>query len=991
MIGPKYFDNQLVKVQNLEFFRDSIEKNVKDNFLTFSDQMGGVVYGLTLTSGAGTVLNVSAGVAYDNSGERLENFSGISLSAASGSNIVWGTLALSDYNPDPTAPPPYSSFPTYANAQTNINPTNGSGVNVSTFNTIVISQTSGTNSIPLGLVTVSGGNIVNIETQEPYRQPLKLLGILDVETTSIDGAIIGLGTIDSDRFTNPLTADIFLASGTDIFPTVSGSSSLGTPTIPFLDISSKTLNVTNISGLSPITIKSSLDLDSSATIKTLGTELRINPSGQNTFIGDGSYNATPGILYVNNISAWNNTAAPTAPTMGISAGVLNLVLDGNPLGYAFNSTAGALGYRFIATGGNFDVGVSNLFSLTSSGIGTSSIRATNLSVHATGALTLSGTSVSVVSNSITMPSGAVISNLNYGATRQGYDNLIPNGDFSSRIIVSGSPTFSVAASGIYPNDLQNWNLSLGTSGSKTWAGPFFYNGTLDRNETIDGFALPRPLVERFKPLTASGAQYTIEFSFRRDGAGFVSGYNTFFSFGNGGPSTTETARIENGTLSDFYYANNGATLTTGGGAITNGQWYRGAITYSGITATTGAARLYLDNVLKASNNTFPGNFLNFPSIAMGGSIGNLRVGANATSFVNGAIANLVISNYAKPSGTFGSGLTTFDTAEASSSNTIAAYQFRGNLKDSSPNGYDLMNQGEWIYPLTSESMFKDLKDNDWMQLRTLPWTSDTFGVLTDGGVLAATGHDYFVHCSGARSAGGNISLSTSIDGLRPNTEYNLSFWHKDVSAPAGLQYVLTLPTSPSSSASPIASSTLWRRESLTFNTGSASIIGKTLSVVLSGTSASSTPISLCLTGFQLTEGAALLPPIKPKERILVYNQTRQTKVLNSNLEAFLGFNHENIWTRGGKVVVECIWNHLQTPGSSSLHRLIVDNKEVDSTTVRSWSGQNNGPQTLRWEGILPAGLHSFRVVQAADGVNTGIINVDSTFGFPASTFIVKEC
>ena len=125
----------------------------------------------------------------------------------SASRGAWATMVESDYNPDPTAPPPYASFPEYGNAQVNINPITGSGINVSTFNTMVVSETSGTNSIPIGLVTVSGGSFIEINEDEPNRQPLKLIGILNVENSTIDGSIIELGTVDSNRFTNPLGYD----------------------------------------------------------------------------------------------------------------------------------------------------------------------------------------------------------------------------------------------------------------------------------------------------------------------------------------------------------------------------------------------------------------------------------------------------------------------------------------------------------------------------------------------------------------------------------------------------------------------------------------------------------------------------------------------------------------------------------------------------------------------------------------------------------------
>lgn len=349
MQGSKYFDNQIVKVQNLEFQRDSTEKNIVDNFLTFTSQTGGIVTGLTLTGSGSPSLSVSAGVAYDNVGQRMQSYSGITFVPASGSNIVWATLAFSDFNPDPTAPPPYSSFPAFGEAQVNINPINGSGVDVSTFNTMTINQVSGSNSIALGNVTYNGAIITNIDTSSSFKQDLKLLGILDVQSTTIDGSIITPSSIDSNQFRKPLSADIFLGSGTDILPVVAGASKLGTTSTPFLEINTTNLNVTNISGLSPIHFKSDLSLSASSRIMTEGASLSINPSGQDTFIGNGGFGGT---LFTNNITAWNS-GGPFNPGMTFTAGTLTMNLGANPGAPGLNALSAGNGFIFTSSGGSF--------------------------------------------------------------------------------------------------------------------------------------------------------------------------------------------------------------------------------------------------------------------------------------------------------------------------------------------------------------------------------------------------------------------------------------------------------------------------------------------------------------------------------------------------------------------------------------------------------------------------------------------------------------
>lgn len=462
MQQSKYFDNQIIKPENLEFQRDSTDKNIVDNFLTFTKQTGGIVTGLTLSSGVGTDLNISFGFAYDNSGQRIQAYSGVTISATAGSNIVWASLKTSELNPDTASPPSYNSFPAYGQAQMSTNPNTGSGVAVSNFNTIEINQISGTYSIPLGLVTVSGGTIVNIEIQSPYRQPLKLLGVIDVETSSLDGSIIGLGTIDSDRFTNPLSSDFYIGSGVNILPTYSGTSKLGTTSIPFLEIDTKNLNVTNISGLSPINIKSDLSIDGSASISTKGSSLSINPSGQDTYIGDRSYSATPGKLYVNNLSAWDSINP--AATMNLSAGKLNMILDGVGGSEGLDILLGGDGARIH--GGN---------TLTIDAMNNANIFTNNHINLKTTALNVSGNTVelsAINSIVITTPLTSLNGALSVGSTatitsgistQQSFTNLIPNSQFMHS---SGAVSYYPQIWTVYSGAGYKTTLSLLTSSSE---------------------------------------------------------------------------------------------------------------------------------------------------------------------------------------------------------------------------------------------------------------------------------------------------------------------------------------------------------------------------------------------------------------------------------------------------------------------------------------------------------------------------------------------
>lgn len=468
MNGPKYFDNQIVKVQNLEFLRDTQEQNINQNLLALTKGTGGIVTGLNVTSGIGIFYDVSAGVAYDNNGERMQNYSGVSLAAISGSNVVWATMVESDYNPDYTTPPPYSSYPPYNNAQTNINPTNGSGVNVSTFNTMVISQISGVGSIPLGLITSNGANITDIQASGlPYRQNLKLVGILDVNTSTIDGSILSLNSVDSSRFTNPLNYNIFIASGIGIFPVSSGAAYLGTAAIPFTEIDAKQLNVTVISGLSPINVASSFAMATASTIYSTGTNLRINPSGQDTYVGNGSFTGTPGNLFVNKITAWDNTGSPVSPIMNINAGQINLNGSSSGGGAGINISSAGSG-TFISGGNEFNVQNINSVNITSN-VGQNFSDQSNINLFApTINLTSSGgasLSLNPASN-VSLNAGTLNLAVNNGTLNMGNGTISSlNYNVQNQIIPLLSGTSNIGSAGIPFDTIYTNNLIVNNSSS----------------------------------------------------------------------------------------------------------------------------------------------------------------------------------------------------------------------------------------------------------------------------------------------------------------------------------------------------------------------------------------------------------------------------------------------------------------------------------------------------------------------------------------------
>jgi len=639
MQSAKYFDNQIIKVQNLEFQRDSTEKNIVDNFMTFSKDAGGIVNGLDLTDGGGTDLNIAQGVAYDNTGRRMELYSGITITAPSGANVIWATLAESDYNPDPTSPPPYPSFPEFGEAQVNINPVTGSGVNVSNFNTMVVSEISGTGSIPLGLVTVSGVGISGIDTSETYRQPLKLVGILNVNTSTIDGSIITLGTLDSDAFTNPLTADIYLGSGVSIFPTVSGTSKLGTTDIPFLEVDTKNLNVTNVSGLSPINVLSDISVDSSARIYSDSTELRINPSGQDTYIGDRSYAATPGTLFVNNISAWDGVL-PLNPNMSISAGVLTLDLDANSGNPGLVANVAGQGYVW-RTGGSSLTNVNGRIELVASGTALSKFQSENLLIQGNDTLELSGSAVEINSDTLdlTADSGLVTINSDVDVsgtlsvpegldTTQTFENLIPNSTFQH-------------TSGISTTIPQIWNLIEGAlSGTVNFMG----------SNSVDSTVTSEAEADTYFQMQVSGLTSTpgnvISIPVSKAEAGDNIDYTlSYYYKASGINATTDTTNLRiNPTLSSGPSGIAGA-IDTVPAALTvedDGSWHKVTAPFSG-PLTTGLENPYLaftfNNLVGAEDYN-----IQFTNVQLTKGLGGPTVEANNT----GSYTLLQIANKNSP-------------------------------------------------------------------------------------------------------------------------------------------------------------------------------------------------------------------------------------------------------------------------------------------------------------------------------------------------------
>jgi len=1008
MNGAKYFDNQIIKVQNLEFQRDATEKNITDNFLAFTKQSGGITQGLVVTSGTGLVVNVSQGVAYDNNGQRMEAYSGVSFVATSG--MVWATLVESDYNPDPASI--YASFPVYGTAQTNINPTNGVIVDVSTFNTMVINQTSGIGSIPLARVNATVSDVVGIDADLPYRQDLLLVGILNVNTSTIDGEILELGTVDSNRFTNPLHYDFYL-SGISIYTTVSGSSRLGTPELPFLDISTKTLNVTNISGLSPIHFKNQIFLDNASGNSIISVEgtgaLRINPSGQDVYIG-GDVPFQQGRLWTNHISPRIISSGPVFPTLTLDGAGIIMNTTGYPANApSFNvranngmdiSTIGtnSSAYGIRVSGNRVAFGAINQTTYPNYGsfltldgaLTTLTAGAVNISAGAPSAaggnISLTAGSptagISLNTQNILIASGTLIDNINFKNTRQSFENLVSNPEFIISNRASGVNYGNYLTNSFFPGDNKPnaWEINVVDKQCATWAGPFQYRNVVPNTTDVQQyFRFPINLENALQGLTS----YTFEFQFRVNGN--ISSNGTDFSciwMQNTTYSVGVLPRIEfQHSLQKINYFNQSTSRIYGTTATPSGVWHSCAMVFSGTAGSNGDLRIYLDNLQDAptaSVNTIllSGNGKKHVSNYVGAFVQTTAW----SSFANIELANLKISNIARPSGSFAGAIASTgpNGSFAIDANTLAYYKFENDYKDSTSNGYDLLNAG---FPVKL-----NVSGNGTVQL-VKPIQLLAGGVNEGIGPdtsMKTLGCEYGLYSTAVLNANG-INHVTPLKGLKPNTQYNVSFYYAD-GAGQGILFKSSIGGSVQQIFS--TATTDWQRAKYTFTTPST-LTDNNLTINVSLPVVANAIYKL--TGVQVTEGYSALPYIKENTRVLVYKKSGQQQYVDYNYEYVnvLDFDCDNVWTRGGKVSVNASISFGHQADNSSSFSILVDGREV--MTVPSRGTQYQSQMEISWSGQLSAGSHRFTLVEWGDGSGgRNVINI-APYYFPAtSSFLITE-
>ncbi len=918
-----YFENEIVQASNLNFDISSDQKNTKDNFNTIFKGIAGISTGWTLSSSGSSAI-ISTGIGYDANGERIESFAPTSIISPSGSHTLFATFSLSNYNPDPSASD-------HIIAVTNINAITGSGEAVRSYNAPLFTFTSGNSYIPVGRVINNGITITSILTTEPYRIDLKIAGVIDVNSVSIDGSLIAPSSIDSTKMKNPWTTDIVLGSGVNIL--TSGDSHLGSLSEPFSEAYITKATIHEIVGFSP-TIIHDITQASGSTIESVsGQRLKFDSLSHGSDFGGNVYtnNVTSkgsdlSINAVNQISLTSTTFSNIA-----SSSITNHSNNGNIIN---SSTTGDIS-NSSATGD-----ISN-----STGSGDINNNAQHINLTAQQSI--------VLDSALTNSDDTIFSIVNSNKFNETFENLVPNPDFSSI--------------NIYPSGAKipdSWIVTSISSGSTIYVGPFANGSSF--------LSIPESLNLDMQGL----ATYTIEADIKLNSYNNTtsSHFNTIYSQittdGNN-PRFEIGGNVSPHGQGSLYWDDNGADLSSAPGTIALSQWYHVAFTFASGTNTS---NIYVDNINVASGTS--ANY-RFNSNIIQSFIGSF---ANGLSNIDGYIDNVRISNIART--TFPSGLSNHLPNDIS---TIANYTFSNNYKDSA-GGYDLINVG--VIPFT------DL--NDYQSINY-----DVRDFNDDFSVKQNANSNYYLNVSGSNITTDGFRISSSLGELKPNTSYNISFWHKDIANANNLKYSCGLRgfdefgTLRYNTPLVIASQTNWNRESFTITTpiitGSTSAIYYDIQMTPMAIAGTVNP-SLQITGVQVTEGIALLPNIKSYPRNLINSFSSEFQNLN-NWTDVLGFNFQEIITSGRNIKVKSKINVATLIGNSCFFKLLIDRKQVDSSTFR-YSGSGStfvfGSIELNWEGYLPSGKHTFRVVGMSDHAGVASINTDPAYGLPTSTFIVTE-
>ena len=291
MNKPVFFEHQIVQPDDMTFLVDATDAAVTQNLALFTSQQPGIVAGMNLGGTVGlTTFNVSQGYGYNSSGERLQVFptTGIAYNIGfTGTQPIYARLGSPlNYNPDPSVNP-LGAF----GAVQSINPDTGLLENVQSFNNVIIDNLGISGSdIFLGTITADNtGKFVSTNTSSANQ--LMFIGAFNLNTKTINGSVLATGTVDSTRFTNPLTAAIYLGTGASLYPTGSGINNLGTISAPFGNVYSTGITVHQIHGMSPILVDT-LNLVGGSSIESQTGRVLIDTAGVGTQFGSTIYSSS---------------------------------------------------------------------------------------------------------------------------------------------------------------------------------------------------------------------------------------------------------------------------------------------------------------------------------------------------------------------------------------------------------------------------------------------------------------------------------------------------------------------------------------------------------------------------------------------------------------------------------------------------------------------------------------------------------------------------
>lgn len=395
MQQPTFFENEIVQPKNLDFLNDSTAKNIKDVVVAIGQGKAGIVSGLTLSGVSGNnFYTVTSGYGFDGNGERVQIYSGTNIGIDfTGTKAIYLNVASAVYNPDPSENPLGA-----LNVVTNVDPTDSSLVAVENYNIGTITQTSGSTYIPLGTVSADSSMLL-VSTSASGSRNFLIGGIIDLNTSTINGLNIGSGTIDSNIFTSQLHYDINLASGTDIILIGSGNNNIGSQTNPLANIYAMTGNFHQLVGFSPILVDTLWQVTGTS-LEATGTNLvKIDNNQLGTQFGRGLTLNTDSISTLG-LNKDINVSTDPLKRINLSASV--------------NITAG-----------------NNLY--------------VKDNLYVSGTAVFSNTNITSVTGNF-----GVAGAISYNSTTEGFDNQVRNSNFA---VPSGNITGTVT----YP---ANWNVTM---------------------------------------------------------------------------------------------------------------------------------------------------------------------------------------------------------------------------------------------------------------------------------------------------------------------------------------------------------------------------------------------------------------------------------------------------------------------------------------------------------------------------------------------------